>query len=77
VKILKGAEKNQVKWNVFRRTVVSIFGLLQWTQSTLKEKLQTYNPHAVWVRNGRYNVVIITMIADVVLIGENSSQTIL
>jgi hypothetical protein len=43
-KILKGAEEKQVDINVFRITVVATLGLIDVTQSTLKED-------AVWVGN--------------------------
>jgi hypothetical protein len=75
-KILKGAEENQVDNNVFRITAVRTFGCIDGTQSTLKEELRTHNPHAVWVGNGRCNVIIITTIANVVWIRGNSCNTV-
>jgi hypothetical protein len=76
-KILKGAEEHQVEINVVRITVVATLGCIDGTQSTFEEELRTHNPQAVWVGDGRSNVVTITAFSNVVWIGGNSCNAVL
>jgi hypothetical protein len=69
VQILKGIKEHQVQSSFVGITVVAPLDSVQGTHSTLDVELRTYNPHAVWVRNGRCNVEISITIANVVWIG--------
>jgi hypothetical protein len=77
VQILKGTEEHQVQSSFVGITVVAPLDSVQGTHSTLEVELRTYNPHAVWVGNGRCNVEISTTIANVVWIGGDSCNTVL
>ena len=77
VQILKGTKDDQVQSNFVGITVVAPLDSVQGTHSTLEVELRTYNPHAVWVGNGRCNVEISTTIANVVWIGGDSCNTVL
>jgi hypothetical protein len=77
VQILKGTKEDQVQSNFVGITVVAPLDSVQGTHSTLEVELRTYNPHAVWVGNGRCNVKISTTIANVVWIGGDSCNTVL
>jgi hypothetical protein len=77
VQILKGTKEHQVQSCFVGITVVAPLDSVQGTHSTVEEELRTYNPHAVWVRNGRCNVEISTTFANVVWIGGDSCNTVL
>jgi hypothetical protein len=77
VQILKGTKEHQVQSSFAGITVVAPLDSVQGTHSTVEEELRTYNPHAVWVGNGRCNVEISTTIANVVWIGGDSCNTVL
>jgi len=77
VQILKGTKEDQVQSNFVGITVVAPLDSVQGTHSTLEVELRTYNPHAVWVGNGRRNVVTITTFSNVVWIGGNSCNAVL
>ena len=77
VQILKGTKEHQVQSSFVGITVVAPLGSVQGTHGTVEEELRTYNPHAVWVGNGRCNVEISTTIANVVWIGGDSCNTVL
>ncbi len=48
-KFLKGAEENQVKWNVLVGTVVAARRSTYGTQRTVEEQLGTHKPHTVQI----------------------------
>ena len=77
VQILKGTKEHQVQSSFVGITVVAPLDSVQGTHSTVEEELRTYNPHAVWVGNGRCNVEISTTFANVVWIGGDSCNTFL
>jgi hypothetical protein len=77
VQILKGTKEHQVQSSFAGITVVAPLDSVQGTHSTVEEELRTYNPHAVWVGNGRCNVEISTTFANVVWIGGDSCNTFL
>ncbi len=63
---------------IFLTTIIAItFACVQGTQSTAEEELWSYNPHAVGVRNGRCNVIMSAMVANLVRIGGDYCQTVL
>jgi hypothetical protein len=73
--ILKGAEEDQGKWNVVWTATIAIRSCLQWTNSTLEEKLWAHDPQAVWVRKSIFNNVAklaITTIPNVIWKGWDS-----
>jgi hypothetical protein len=77
VQILKGAEEDQVEWNVVRTTTIGIRGCPEWANGTMEEKLWADYPHAVWIRQGIFNDVAILTIPNVKWIRRDGCQTIL
>ncbi len=77
VQILKGTKEHQVQSSLVGIRVVAPLDSVQGTQSTVEEELRSFNPHAVWVGNGRCNVEISTTFANIVWIGGDSCNTVL
>ena len=72
--IPKGAEEDQVEWNVVRTTTIGIRGCPKWANCTMEEKLWADYPHAVWIRQGIFNNVAIITIPNVKWIRRDGCQ---
>ncbi len=49
-KFLKGAEENQVEWNVLVATIAAAQPSTDGTQHTVEEQLGTHKPHTVLIQ---------------------------
>ncbi len=75
--ILKGAEENQVKRNVFVTTIVDTHPSTNGMQCTVEEQLGTHKPHTVLIKKQFSNVIIFITLSNVEWMRRDSCQTIL